>query len=233
MKVKAGEEENYVDLEQKIWKPIHQERINKGILVGWILYQVMYTGANDEYNYATVNIYANPANLENPYQGIDVEKIHPDKDVNKEYEKTLNTRTLVKKQLMARENYAYPEGGNNPAPHKYIVVNYMKTKPGGNFFQVENELAKPVSQELVKNGAWAGWSVWSNVFPRGSGMEWDVVTVDNYADFSKISSANYRQAFEKAHPEKKWSEFGEKIGSSRDMVRTELWKEIDSAYAGQ
>ena len=48
----------------------------------------------------------------------------------------------------------------------------------------------------------AGWSLWSNVFPRGTGMESDAVTVDYYEDFSKISSANYRQAFEKAHPGK-------------------------------
>ena len=233
MKVKPGDGGNYVELEQKVWKPIHQERINKGMLVGWVLYQVMYTGADDEYNYVTVNVYANPANLENPYQGIDFEKIHPGKDINKEFEKTMNTRTLVKKQLLSRANYAYPEGSENPAPHKYIVVNYMKTIPGGNFMQLENELAKPVSQELIKNGDWAGWTVWSNVFPRGTGMESNVVTVDYFADFSKIGSANYRQAFEKAHPGKEWSEFGEKVGNSRIMVRSELWKVIDSAFAEQ
>ena len=233
MKVKPGDEENYVELEQKVWKPIHQERINKGIIVGWVLYQVMYTGADDAYNYATVNVYANPENLENPYQGMTFKEIHPDKDLNNEIEKTINTRTLVRKQLMSRANYAYPNGGNNPAPHKYIVVNYMKTIPGGNFMQVENELAKPVSQELIKNGDWAGWSVWSNVFPRGTGMESNVVTVDYFSDFSKIGSANYRQAFGKAHPGKEWSEFGEKVGNSRIMVRSELWKVVDFVLAGQ
>lgn len=233
MKVNPGEEGNYVELEQKVWKPIHQERINKGLIVGWVLYKVMYSGANDEYNYATVNVYANPASLENSYQGIDFEKIHPGKDVNKEFEKTLNTRTIVRKQLLSRGNYAYPGGGESPGPHKYIVVNYMKTIPGGNFMQVENELAKPVSQELIKNGDWAGWSLWSNVFPRGTGMESNVVTVDYYPDFTKLGSMNYQEAFKKAHPDKEWSEFGEKIGNSRNMVRSELWKVIDSAIAGQ
>lgn len=233
MKVKPGEEGNYVELEQKIWKPLHQERINKGIIVGWVLYQVMYTGADDAYNYATVNVYANPANLENPYQGIDAGKIIPGIDVQKEIGKTLNARTLVKKQLLSRANYAYPGGGENPAPHKYIVVNYMKTIPGGNFVEVENELAKPVSQELIKNGDWAGWSLWSNVFPRGAGMESNFVTVDYFSDYSKIGSANYRQAFEKAHPGKDWSEFANKVGNSRNMVRSELWKVIDAVFAGQ
>lgn len=233
MKVKPGDGADYVELEQKIWKPIHQERINQGKLVGWILYQVMYTGTDDAYNYVTVNVYANRANLENRSQGIDIEKILPGVDIQKEYEKTLNTRKMVKVQLMSRANYAYPEGGERPGPHKYIVVNYMKTIPGGNFMQLENELAKPVSQELIKNGDWAGWSVWSNVFPRGTGMESNVVTVDYFSDFSKIGSANYRQAFQKAHPGKEWSEFGDKIGNSRIMVRSELWKVIDFVLAEQ
>jgi hypothetical protein len=233
MKVKPGEEGNYVELEQSVWKPLHQDRINKGVIVGWILYQLMYTGAADAYNFATVNVYANPDHLEDPYKGVNFEKVHPGKDLKKEFEKTLNARVLVKKQLMSRASYANPDGGGNPGPHKYIVVNYMKTIPGGNFLNLENEIAKPVSQELIKNGSWTGWSVWSNVFPRGTGMESDVVTVDNYADFSKIGSLNYRQAFEKAHPGKDWSEFTTKIGSSRNMVRSELWKVIDSVYAGQ
>ncbi len=109
----------------------------------------------------------------------------------------------------------------------------MKTIPGGNFMLLENELAKPVSEELIKNGNWTGWTVWSNIFPRGTGMESDVVTVDHFADFSKLGSVNYRQAFEVAHPGKDWSEFTERAGNSRIMVRSELWKVIDSEFAGQ
>jgi len=231
MKVKPGDEAKYVDLEQKIWKPIHQERISQGILVGWILYEVMYTGTDDSYNYATVNVYADPAILEAPYAGIDFNKIHPGLDINEEIEETLSARKTVKSQLMSRVNFAYPGGGESPGPHKYIVVNYMKSKPGGNFVEVENSLAKPTAAELIKNGDWAGWSVWSNVFPRGDGMESDFVTVDYYLDMLKLNSANYMEAFQKAHPDIEWSEFAEKIGNSRDMVRTELWKILDSAFA--
>jgi len=231
MKVKPGDEAKYVELEQKIWKPIHQERISQGILVGWILYEVMYTGTDDSYNYATVNVYADPAKLEAPYAGIDFNKIHPGINVNEVIEETLNARKTVKEQLMSRVNFAYPGGGESPAPHKYIVVNYMKSKPGGNFVEVENSLAKPTAEELIKNGDWAGWSVWSNVFPRGVGMESDFVTVDYYPDMMKLGSVNYMQAFQKAHPDKEMSEFAEKVGNSRDMVRTELWKVLDSSFA--
>lgn len=231
MKVKPGDEGKYIDLEQNIWKPIHQERINQGIIVGWMLYQVMYSGSGDSYNYATVNVYADPAKLETSYEGIDFEKIHSGKDINEVIKATLDSRTIVKEQLMSRVNYAYPGGGESPAPHKYIVVNYMKDLPGGNFVQIENEIAKPTAAELIKSGDWAGWSLWSNVFPSGSGMESNFVTVDYYPDFMKLTSANYMVAFEKAHPDKEWSEFMDKITNSRDMVRTELWRVIDAAFA--
>jgi len=231
MKVEPGQEANYIDLEQQIWKPIHQERVKQGKLVGWILYQVMYTGTNDIYNYATVNVYSDLKSMENPYDEIDFAKVHPGKDIDEEFNRTLNLRKLVKSQLISRVIYANPKGSGGPAPHKYIVVNYMKSKPGGNFIQIENELAKPTSQELVKNGNWAGWSLWSNVFPRGSGMESDFVTVDNYPDFSKLGSVNYTQAFEKANPGKKWADYADKFANSKEMVRSELWKVVDFVFA--
>lgn len=233
MKVKPENASSYVEMEQNIWKPIHQERIKKGLIVGWVMYEVMYAGSDDPYNYVTVNVYANPENLENPYKDMKFKEIHPDKELNVEMEKTAKLRTSARRQLMSRANYAYPEGAESPADYQYIVVNYMKTLPGGNFMQVENELAKPVSQQLINSGNWAGWTVWSNVFPRGSAMESNVVTVDYYPDFSTIGTVNYRGAFEQAHPGKDWSEFTQKIGGSRDMVRSELWKLIDFAYAEQ
>lgn len=233
MKVEPENASSYVEIEQNIWKPIHQERIKKGLIVGWVMYEVMYAGSDDPYNYVTVNVYANPPNLENPYQGMVFKDIHPDKDLNAEMEKTAKLRKVTRSQLMSRSNFAYPEGAEGTADYQYIVVNYMKTLPGGNFMQLEEELAKPVSQQLIKNGNWAGWTVWSNVFPRGSVMESDVVTVDYYPDFSTIGTVNYRGAFEQAHPGKDWSEFTQKVGSSRNMVRSELWKLIDYAFAEQ
>ncbi len=231
MKVKSGDEAKYVDLEQKIWKPIHQERINQGLIVGWYLYQVMYTGDDDSYNFATVNVYTDPSKLETSYEGIDYAKIHPGKDINKIMETTLNARTIVKEQLMRRVNYADPEDGGSAALTKYIIVNYMKSKAGGNYVMVENDIGKPTAIELIKNGDRTGWSLWSNVFPSGSGMESNFVTVDSYSDFTKIGSGNYYEAVQKALPGKKLSDLAEKIVNSRDMVRSELWRVIDAASA--
>jgi hypothetical protein len=40
MKVKQGDEQKYIDLERNYWKKIHQERVNNGEIVRWVLYEV-------------------------------------------------------------------------------------------------------------------------------------------------------------------------------------------------
>ena len=227
MKVASGHGADYVNMERNIWKPIHEERIKKGLLAGWILYRVWYTGTDDNYNYVTVNLYKDGAGMEDSYKGIKFEEIHPDKDMSKVMEKTLLLREMVRVQLINRVNYVYPNGGETVGQFKFIVLNFMKGVPNGNFFQVENDIAKPVAKVLVDEGAWAGWSVWSNVFPRGANMQHDFATVDYYSDFSKLGGANYRMAFEKAHPEKSWSEAVGKFNQARTTVRSELWEVVD------
>jgi hypothetical protein len=228
MKVKPGNVDKYVDIEKTIWKPIHQELINQGKIVGWHLYEVRYTGTDDDYNYVTVTLIDNPASLENPYVGIDYGKILPGKDIAKAYEETLKNRDLVKSNLIIRQAYAYPDGG--PVPFKYLEVDYMKVKPGeeDNYLDVEKNIWLPVHKEFIKAGTRVGWSLWSQQFPGGSKMDHQFATVNYFSDFSKIGMANYVDAFSKAHQGKDVNELFEKTGKSRELVRSELWELLDS-----
>ena len=126
MKVESGNGGDYEKMEREVWKPIHEERIKKGLLDGWILYKVWYTGTDDSYNYVTINLYRNPMTMEEPYKGINFKEIHPDKDISKMMAKTMKLRDMVRVQLINRENYVYPDGGDAPAPFKYIVKNTAK-----------------------------------------------------------------------------------------------------------
>ena len=40
LKVKPEDHMRYLEVEQKIWKPMHQERINQGIIASWSLQPV-------------------------------------------------------------------------------------------------------------------------------------------------------------------------------------------------
>src|SRR5210317_1766768 len=54
MKVKQGDGGKYVQVEQDYWKPIHEELVKQGKILGWYLYSIQFTGSGDAYNYATV-----------------------------------------------------------------------------------------------------------------------------------------------------------------------------------
>lgn len=230
MKVKPADEGKYLDIEKTIWKPLHQERINQGKITGWILYRILYTGTNDPYNYVTITFFDNPSNLEDPWSGIDPKKILPGKDVDKVSDETLKSRDLVKSQLIVRQDEAVPEGGSEAI--KYIQIDYMKVKPGneGAYLDVEKNIWKPIHQEFIKAGSRAGWSLWSEVFPAGSGSDYQFITANYFSDFMKIGTADYNDAIKKAHAGKDTDAMGVKTANSRDLVRSELWQVLDSVW---
>ncbi len=39
---------NYVQVEQEMWKPIHQSRVDAGELLGWYLYQITWKGISGD-----------------------------------------------------------------------------------------------------------------------------------------------------------------------------------------
>ena len=47
MKVQPGQEPEYLRLESELWKPIHQARVNSGLILSWKLCAVYYPGGSD------------------------------------------------------------------------------------------------------------------------------------------------------------------------------------------
>jgi hypothetical protein len=78
MQPEYGRVGKYVELERQYWKPIHQERVNRGILRSWALYRVRFPGGtNKPYSHFTVQLLDNFRDLENQYPEGIWEKVHP------------------------------------------------------------------------------------------------------------------------------------------------------------
>lgn len=227
MKVKPENDAKYLDVEKNSWKPLHQERLNQGKITGWILYRVLYSGTDDPYNYVTMTLFDNPVNLENPWADIDPAKVLPGKDLDKLLEETYKSRDLVKSNLIVRLDEVVPEGG--PGEIKYIEVDFMKVKPGSEsaYVEVEENIWKPVHKEFINAGTRVGWSLWDEIYPAGSAMDYQYVTANYFKDFSKIGMADYNAAFEKAHAGKNIEELNQKTDDSRDLMRSELWQLVE------
>jgi len=229
MKTKPGKEWNYVELERNFWKPVHQQRIKNGEIIAWQLYHIRYTGASDPYNYATVTIFNDPEKLENPWT-VDPMTVHPDKDIESIYEETEESRELVITNLLLRENYVQmPQDAPDP---KFIEVDYMKVEQGkdGAYLNVEDKVWKPIHQQFINAGTRAGWSVWGRIYPSGYGLDYQYLTVNDFAEFSQIGKADYVAAAKAAHPKEDMDTIGKETNNSRELVKSELWELLDVAY---
>jgi len=106
MKVDPGREDAYVRIEREIWKPFHQQRVKDGKMRSWSLYEVRFPGGdNREYGYLTVEVYNNIQDAEGSYDDKDamaslLKKTHPDKAVDQYIVQTINSRRLVRSEVL-------------------------------------------------------------------------------------------------------------------------------------
>jgi hypothetical protein len=78
MKPEYGKNRQYVELETRYWKPIHQERVNRGILRSWALYGVRFPGGTDRsYTHFTIQLLDRFQDLETQYPEGIWDKVHP------------------------------------------------------------------------------------------------------------------------------------------------------------
>jgi len=229
MKTRPGKEWHYVELERNFWKQVHQARVDNGDIVAWLFYRIRYTATSDPYNYATVTIFNKPEKLENPWS-VDPITVHPDKDVEAVNTDTEESRDLVTRNLLYRQDYIQvPPDSTEP---KFIEVDYMRVKQGhdSEYLALEDEVWKPIHEQFVKAGTRAGWSLWGRVYPSGYGLDYQYLTVNDFKDFSQLGKADYNAAVKAAHPGESMNEIGKKTNETRELVRSELWELVDAVY---
>ena len=227
MKVDQSKTGKYLAVEQDLWKPVHQELVNQGKILGWYFYQIHYTGSGDAYNYATVTHYQGSKNLDAGYPDGLFEKVHPHMPDGYISNETLESRKIVTSRLLSWRLQSFPEEQRDPS--RYAVVNYMKSPPGmaGDFFSLRRDYVMPAFNQAVKDGKVEGWGLWSTVFPSGADMPYNHVTGDFYNEFDQIGNNSMGTYIEKANPGKNLDEIWQKLDETRKMVKRELWELID------
>ena len=77
MKMRQGtDEDEYQRIEREYWKPMHQKRIDMGLMKGWGIYTMIIPGGTErDYAWATVDFYDDFIDYLSPTTGI-LESIH-------------------------------------------------------------------------------------------------------------------------------------------------------------
>lgn len=99
MKVGPGGGSDYVSLEQDIWKPVHQARLDAGTIASWGLWQMNLPGGTSQpYSHATVTGFQSMADMPGYPEGV-WKEVHPDKNVDEIAKQTYAARDLVQTEL--------------------------------------------------------------------------------------------------------------------------------------
>ncbi|WP_373515665.1 hypothetical protein [Persicitalea sp.] len=232
MKTLPGQSEAYVKTEREVWKKLHQERVKRGLILGWDFFAVRYpNGTNAAYDYVTVTFIQGQEKLENPWGTMfaDAEKLLS----KEELAAAMNIdkmRNLTTAMLFRPSDFAAADPNATTAP-KYLMVNMMKVKPGDEaaYEAMETKLVKPMIVAMMKSGGRAGWARHDLVLPGGSNQPFNYLTVDAYDKWADIGQGgDAAAAIKKVHPGMTLTAYGKQIEATRQLVNQELWQLIDS-----
>lgn len=230
MKVMPGKEDEYVRLEREVWKPFHQDRITNKQMVSWRLYAVPYTAdTHREYDYVTANVYDNLPATEGTGFLDTFRRLHPGSAGTTLLTQTGAARQLVRSEIWQLLDETAPANPANTSasPSKYLMMGFMRSKPGGNYLAVERDLWKPIHQERVRTGAGPGWALYALLMPGGTSYPYDYATVNALNSLSGLTEPYPDELFRRVHPNIPLTDIGNRTAASRDLTREELWVLVD------
>ena len=227
MKVAPGQDDGYLQVEQKMWKPIHEARVKAGKALGWYLYRVESpSGTLVDHNYVTVAVYSSFAATENPYP----DELAAQLSAAELVKKTLAARDLVRSEIWGAITGAPETAIAKPAP--FLIIEYMKVPRGGDEAYVEVEkLWKKMHEVRIKEGTLADWGVYGRILPGGSDYPYDYATANGYNRYKDVVGLDFAGLVQRAAVGMSANELAERTGKVRDLVRSELWALVDYVQA--
>lgn len=118
------------------------------------------------------------------------------------------------------------------ADAEYVIVEYMKVKPGmwDKYRQCE-EAWKLIHQYRLKQGLITGWELEQVMYPDGTSTEYDFLTITHYKNWKATEGGGgwYDAAMKTLPADKR--EIAENAELYRDLVKSEIWTGGDMVLA--
>jgi hypothetical protein len=103
------------------------------------------------------------------------------------------------------------------------VVNYMYVPEGmtGSYVDMEKQMAKPMHEEMIKQGHYDEWYLFAIPFPGGTNAEYHYATVHIYSSLEQMNKPSWsNQLFAKVHEGKDMDKATQWVQQSRDLVKS-------------
>ena len=222
---------NYLHVEQELWKPVHQARLDMGIILGWSLYSVFVGEPDAPYNYIAVNVFDDFDKID--YFGLNeiVADIYPDKDLSQFYEQTRATREVVRTEIWQVNDIVIEDKNNLPIGN-YITKNFFDSRGGsGEHERMETDFWGGIHQVRVDQEILNSWAMYTLYYPAGDARHYTYSTVDYYQNLSDMTIGAGIDLARIAFPDASDDELNEnfnRTAQSRSLFKTEIWKLLDS-----
>ena len=227
-KVAKDKTSDYLEVE-KIWKKIHQKRVERGLIRSWYLYKVQNAVQDArDYQYVTVQVFDSFAKLENPYPDDVFTDVYPGPELSGYMKRTGESRDLIRSEIYHLESAAMDVAKRSE--HPTIAVNYMQAAPGKDedYSRTEREIFQKLHQERIKRDILGAWFFLSRTFPGGSEVPYSYMTLDVFPSAEKAKEDKYPDDLLKAvFPDKDLSKVAGDVDAIRRIVRRDIWQSLD------
>lgn len=222
---------DYLYVEQELWKPIHQERLNRGIILGWSFYSVFVGEPDVPYNYIAVNVFDDFELVD--YYGLNeiVAEVYPDKDLSDFYQQTRESREVVRTEIWRVDGFV-GAGLENLPNGNYITKNFFDAREGsGEHTEMELDFWGGIHEVRVNRDILNSWAMYTLYYPAGDARHYTYSTVDYYNNLGDLTIGAGIELARIAYPGRTDLELNElfsRTGDSRSLFKTEIWKLLDS-----
>ncbi|MEL7167923.1 MAG: hypothetical protein AAGN64_01105 [Bacteroidota bacterium] len=230
--VPEGGETDYLAVEREIWKPIHQERVRAGLIEDWVVLEARLATTTSAYNYLTLTIFEDFAQLESAIPGSIVAKAHPDADTEVMMDRTLDSRDILHTEVWELVATVGEGGANRPEAARYEVLNFMMAPPTATaeYEATEQDVWGPIHQARIDNETLSGWAVYRLVLPAGTAVNYNYLTIDYYTDLGDYAEPVDEPLMRRAHNASaaEIETMMARTEASRVIYKSELWNVVES-----
>ncbi|MCC5912922.1 MAG: hypothetical protein JJU46_00985 [Balneolaceae bacterium] len=220
----------YLEIEQEIWKALHEERLNRGIILSWDFYAVVAGEPYVPYNYVAINVFDDFSKID--YFDLDdiMNEVYPDKSPDELMERTRAAREVVRTEIWQVNGRIMDEGQTTPGGN-YLTINYFDARGGsGEHVEMELDFWGRIHETRIDREILNSWAMYTMLYPSGDAAFYTYSTVDYYDELGDLREPVGTALAAIAHPDlsdEELDKYFTRTADSRSVFKTELWKRID------
>lgn len=216
--------ERFTDSVVNQLKEYHSDRVEDGEIDTWTIYRVLFSGsASNTYNYVSITTAASLDSFD------ELSNTHPNRI--QEFSDQ-NRYSINKSELWSVRNTL--SDSTVDVPSNYLMMDYMDVRLGREleYQMLEDEVAKPLHEQRMDQDIMEDWEMYQLISPGGIDYGYNFATGNYFSSLSHIEFGFNEELIRSQNPNVDLMEFFDHIWSTRDLVRSELWKRIDYLTSG-